>query len=42
MNIINLRLENTQHYLDRRVTFALFKEIQALSWLKFVTGADLL
>ena len=46
MNIINLRLENTQHYLDWGAAFApilaFFKEIQALGWLNFVTGANLL
>ena len=41
LNIINLRLENKQHYLDWGATLAFFKEIQALTWLIFVTGADL-
>ena len=40
-NIINLK-RWTQHYLDWGATFALFKEIQALGWLIFVTGAELL
>ena len=42
LNIIYLRLENTQHYLDWGVTLALFKEIQALGWLNLITGADIL
>ena len=41
MNIINLK-RWTQHYLDWGATLALFKEIQVLGWLIFVTGADLL
>ena len=41
MNIINLKREITQHYLDWGMALALFKEIQALSWLNFVTGADI-
>ena len=32
----------TQHYLDWDATLALFKEIQALGWLIFIIGADLL
>ena len=40
LNYINLKREITQHYLDWGTTLALFKEIQALSWLNFVTGAD--
>ena len=42
LNIIYLRLENTQHYLDWDMAFVLFKEIQSLSWLNYVTGVDLL
>ena len=42
MCIINLRLENTQHYLDWGIILTLFKEIQALGWLNFVIDADLL
>ena len=41
MNIINLKIR-TQHYLDWDATLALFKEIQALGWLIFITGADIL
>ena len=41
LNIINLKIR-TQHYLDWGMTLALFREIQALGWLIFVTGADLL
>ena len=41
LNIINLK-RWTQHYLDWGTALALFKEIQALGWLIFVTGADLL
>ena len=42
LNIINVKKEITQHYLDWGATLALFKEIQALGWLNFVTGVDLL
>ena len=42
LNIINVKKEITQHYLDWGATLALFKEIQALRWLNFVTGADFL
>ena len=42
MNIINLKRKMTQYYLDWGTTLALFKEIQAFSWLNFVIGADLL
>ena len=42
LNIIYLRLENTQHYFDWDMAFVLFKEIQSLSWLNFVTGVDFL
>ena len=42
LNIINLKRKITQHYLDWGVALALFKEIQALGWLSFVTGADIL
>ena len=42
LNIINVKKEITQHYLDWGATLALFKEIQALGWLNFVTGADFL
>ena len=41
LNIIKLKIR-TQHYLDWGAALALFKEIQALGWLIFVTGADLL
>ena len=40
MNIINLKREITQHYLDWGATLALFKDIQALGWLNFVIGVD--
>ena len=40
MNIINLKIRNTQYYLDCGVALALFKEIQALGWLNFVTDAN--
>ena len=40
-NIINLKIK-TLHYLDWGTTLALFKEIQTLGWLIFVTDADLL
>ena len=40
--IINVKKEITQHYLDWGAALALFKEIQALGWLNFVTDADLL
>ena len=42
LNIINLKRKITQHYLDWGTVLALFKKIQAISWLKFVTDADLL
>ena len=42
LNIINLKRKITQNYLDLVATLALFKEIQAISWLKFVTNVDLL
>ena len=42
LNIINAMRKITQHYLDWGAALALFKEIQALGWLIFVTGADLL
>ena len=42
LNIINLIRKITQHYLDWGVALALFKEIQALGSLNFVTGANLL
>ena len=42
LNIINLKIRNIQHYLDWGVTLAFFKEIQALNFLSFVTGADIL
>ena len=41
LNIINVKKEITQHYLDWGIAFALFKEIQVLSWLNFIIGADL-
>ena len=41
LNIINLKIR-TQHYLDWGAALALFKEIQDLDWLIFVTGIDLL
>ena len=40
LNFINLKREITQHYLDWGMTLALFKEIQALGWLNFATGAN--
>ena len=40
LNIINVKKEIIQHYLDWGAALALFKEIQALGWLNFVTGAD--
>ena len=42
LNIIDVKKGNTQHYLDWGAALALFKEVQALGWLKFVTGADCL
>ena len=42
LNIINVKKEIIQHYLDWGAALALFKEIQALGWLNFVTGADCL
>ena len=42
LNIISIKKGITQHNLDRGATLALFKEIQALGWLNFVTSADLL
>ena len=42
LNFIHLNREITQYYLDWGTTLALFKEIQALGWLNFVTDADLL
>ena len=42
LNSINVKKEITQHYLDWGATLTLFKEIQALGWLNFVTGVDLL
>ena len=41
LNIISIKKGITQHNLNRGATLALFKEIQALGWLNFVTGADL-
>jgi len=41
MNFINLKRKITQHYLDWGAALALFKEIQAPSWLNFVIGVDL-
>ena len=41
LNIINLKIR-AQHYLDWGAALALFKKIQALGWLIFVTGANLL
>ena len=41
LNIINLRLENKQHHLDWGAKLAFFKEIQALTWLIFVTGTEI-
>ena len=40
LNIINLK-RWTQNYLDWGTALALFKEIQALGWIIFVTGVDL-
>ena len=42
LNIISIKKGITQHNLDWGASLALFKEIQALDWLNFVTGADLL
>ena len=42
LNIISIKKRITQHNLDWGAALALFKEIQALGWLNFVTGADLL
>ena len=42
LNIISTKKGITQHNLDWDAALALFKEIQALGWLNFVTGADLL
>ena len=41
LNIINLKRKITQNHLDLGVTLAFFKEIQAISWLNFVTNVDL-
>ena len=42
LNIINSMRKIIQHYLDWGATLALFKGIQALGWINFVTGAGLL
>ena len=42
LNIISIKKGITQHNLDWGAALALFKEIQALGWLNFVTGADCL
>ena len=42
LNIISIKKGITQHNLDWGATLALFKEIQVLGWLNFITGADLL
>ena len=42
LNIISIKKGITQHNLDQGAALTLFKEIQALCWLNFVTGADLL
>ena len=43
LNIISIKKGITQHnFLDWGAALALFKEIQALGWLNFITGADLL
>ena len=42
LNIISIKKGITQHNLDWGAALALFKEIQVLGWLNFVTGADLL
>ena len=42
LNIISIKKRITQHNLDWGAALALFKEIQALGWVNFVTGADLL
>ena len=42
LNIISIKKGITQHNLDWDASLALFKEIQALDWLNFITGADLL
>ena len=40
LNIINVKKEISQHYLDWGTVLALFKEIEALGWLNFVNGTD--
>ena len=42
LNIISIKKGITQHNLDWGAVVALFKEIQALGWLNFVTGVNLL
>ena len=42
LNIISIKKEITQHNLDWGAVLTLFKEIEALGWLNFVTGADFL
>ena len=42
LNIISMKKGITQHNLYWGAALALFKEIQALGWLNFVTGANLL
>ena len=42
LNIISIKKGITQQNLDWGAALAFFKEIQALSWLNFVTGADIL
>ena len=42
LNIISIKKRITQHNLDWGAALTLVKEIQALGWLNFVTGADLL
>ena len=42
MNIISIKKGITQHNLDWGAVLTLFKEIQAIGWLNFVTDVDLL
>ena len=42
LNIISIKKGITQHNLDWGAALALFKDIQALGWLNFVTGVDIL
>ena len=42
LNMINLKRKITQYYLNWGAALTLFKKIQALGWLNFVTSVDLL